>query len=189
MTFAQVPPRALSIISLPLSPFRVSLNSLNSLNYCRPPFPSFVSRMLAAHGAPATPARSAEHRAHRSSAPRRVVACASADGPIRAWLDLTQLVSSSARAPGISAFETELGREVYLDISGWHLSLRDSKLAGGVASALASSGSSGVRGVLDSIPVSLGAGRTKLSLLSLLPERCVQDVESITRRFEDGDLN
>ena len=46
---------------------------------------------------------------------------AKGDGPVGAWLDLAALVSSSSKAPGMSEFATEIGRDIYVDIAGWHL--------------------------------------------------------------------
>jgi hypothetical protein len=40
---------------------------------------------------------------------------------VGAWLDLAALVSSSSKAPRMSEFATEIGRDIYVDIAGWHL--------------------------------------------------------------------
>ena len=53
---------------------------------------------------------------------------AKGDGPVGAWLDLAALVSSSSKAPGMSEFATEIGRDIYVDIAGWHLVRRPSWL-------------------------------------------------------------
>jgi hypothetical protein len=38
-----------------------------------------------------------------------------------AWLDLASLVTSGAKAPGISDFAREVGSDIFVDVAGWHL--------------------------------------------------------------------
>lgn len=132
--------------------------------------------------------------------PRRcaitVLAGAGGSGPIGAWLDLSALVTSgAAKAPGVNDFAEAVGKDVFIDVAGWHLYLKDCKMAVGVASALASKVASigelkeeDVRAVCRAVPVKLGAGRTTLSLLDVMPERCVQDLTDIARRFARKEL-
>lgn len=63
---------------------------------------------------------------------------------------------------------THTGRDVYIDVSGWHLYLRDVKvpdsggttLASGLAAMLAQEGDGAdVAGVLGQVPVPLGGGQ------------------------------
>ena len=133
------------------------------------------------------------------SLPRRYV-CVRAlggggSGPLGAWLDLASLVSSGAKTPGVNTFADTLGSEVYVDVAGWHLYLKDAKLAPAVASALAAKVSGGkapseadVRDTCAKIPVRLGGGKSVLSLLDVMPERCVQDMVDITRRYANKEL-
>ena len=85
---------------------------------------------------------------------------------------------------------------MYIDVSGWHLFLREVKAAKGLnlAQALAqqfgqdiSSGSNS-KGNMDEelkkIPIKLGGGKTQLPLLELLPSGSVQDLEQILTDFE-----
>lgn len=111
------------------------------------------------------------------------------DGPLGAWLDMTALVTS-ASSTGTSSFASELGSAVYLDIAGWHLSLKDAKLAEPLAMELAKRkpDAAATRQLLGRVPVKIGAGRATVPLIDLLPERCVQDVESLHERFANGDL-
>lgn len=88
------------------------------------------------------------------------------------------------------------GRDVYIDVSGWHLFLKEAKAAKGLtlAQALAqqfgediSSGqfSSGkIEDILQKVPIKLGAGKVTVPLLELLPAACVRDLESILSDFE-----
>lgn len=88
------------------------------------------------------------------------------------------------------------GRDVYIDVSGWHLFLKEAKAAKGLtlAQALAqqfgedvSSGqfSSGkIEDVLQKVPIKLGAGKVTVPLFELLPAACVRDLESILSDFE-----
>lgn len=115
-----------------------------------------------------------------------------ATGPVRAWLDLTAILSEGGKQPTVSAFAEALGKNVYMDIQGWHLSLEDAKLAPGLAAALAAATKKGeprsratLDAVLARVPVRLGA-RTTLPLLELLPERCIGEVEALLERYEWG---
>eukprot|EP00877_Chromochloris_zofingiensis_P006005 jgi/Chrzof1/1658/Cz10g16060.t1 len=96
---------------------------------------------------------------------------------VEGWLDLAKLVATEG-AKGRSPYEElayQIGRDVYVDIAGWHLYLRDMSAVPGVkmSQALATklgpevSGSrngvreSDVADVLRRIPVELGSGKTK----------------------------
>ena len=77
-----------------------------------------------------------------------------------------------------------------MDIAGWHLSLKDAKLAQGVALALAQKAPCSlaeVDGVLTRIPVRLG-GALEVPLAQLMPKRCREDLAELTERFATGDL-
>lgn len=116
---------------------------------------------------------------------------------VQGWLDLSKLVSGSG---GIKTAYDDLaykiGHDVYMDVSGWHLFLKEVKAVKGLtlAQALAqqfgedissqkySSGT--VEEVLKKIPIKLGGGKTKVPLLDLLPSACVQDLEGILADHE-----
>jgi hypothetical protein len=74
--------------------------------------------------------------------------------------------------------------------------LKDCKMSVGVASALAQKvaatggkvSETDVRDVCAKIAVPLGGGRSTLSLSDVMPERCVQDLTDITRRFANKEL-
>ena len=96
---------------------------------CAPPSgvacASPVSRPSAARRAasrlPHPPSSSPFPAQLRSRASLTTARNAKGDGPVGAWLDLAALVSSSSKAPGMSEFATEIGRDIYVDIAGWHL--------------------------------------------------------------------
>lgn len=123
---------------------------------------------------------------------------------VEGWLDLAKLVASDgnkAKGP-YEELAYKIGRDVYVDIAGWHLALRDMSAAPGfkmsqcLATALgpeaAGSGRSGVRendvaAVLKKIPVELGAGKTRVSLYDVMPSVCVSDLCKILDDFaRDG---
>ena len=88
------------------------------------------------------------------------------------------------------------GHDVYIDVSGWHLFLREVKAAKGLnlAQALAQQfgqdissqkySSSTLEQVLQKVPVKLGGGKAQLPLSDLLPSACMQDLERILADFE-----
>jgi len=101
---------------------------------------------------------------------------------VKAWLDLAALVRSSRRhfsaalTPGGGAQVTSGKRpagddefaaavgDAYLDIRGWHLTLRDAKLHLAVAAALAREApctEASLRALLARVPVDLGGGPDK----------------------------
>lgn len=88
------------------------------------------------------------------------------------------------------------GRDVYIDVSGWHLFLREVKATKGLnlAQALAQQfgedissqkyNKGSLEEVLKKVPVKLGGGKAQLPLTELLPAACVQDLERILADFE-----
>ena len=94
------------------------------------------------------------------------------------------------------AFHLWSGHDVYIDVSGWHLFLREVKAAKGLnlAQALAQQFGQDISSrkydkgsleeVLKKIPVKLGGGKAQLPLNDLLPSACVQDLERILADFE-----
>ncbi|KAF8065573.1 dus [Scenedesmus sp. PABB004] len=96
---------------------------------------------------------------------------------VEGWLDLAKLVASEG-SKNKSPYEElafKIGRDVYVDIAGWHLFLRDMsavpglKMSQALATQLGPEAAAGGRGglresdvaaVLKKIPVELGAGKT-----------------------------
>lgn len=116
---------------------------------------------------------------------------------VEGWIDLSKLVSGSGGVK--TAYEDlsyKIGHDVYIDVSGWHLFLREVKAAKGLnlAQALAQQfgqdisskkyNKSTFKEVLEKVPIKLGGGKAKLPLMDLLPSGCVQDLERILEDFE-----
>lgn len=88
------------------------------------------------------------------------------------------------------------GRDVYIDVSGWHLFLKEAKAAKGLtlAQALAQQfgedissgqfGSGKIEEVLKKVPIKLGGGKVTVPLIELLPSACIRDLEGILSDFE-----
>jgi hypothetical protein len=75
----------------------------------------------------------------------------------------------------IEELAAEIGDKIYIDVAKWHLYLKDAKLHTVVAEkALATLSEGNITGdklteLLKSISIDLGGGRTKVSLLDLIP--------------------
>ena len=69
-------------------------------------------------------------RAHQN-ATGRVPQRVAAGGPAGGWFDLANFVatSSSNKTP-FDDFAASIGKDIYIDVLGWHLFLRDVKLTG-----------------------------------------------------------
>ncbi|EFJ47657.1 hypothetical protein VOLCADRAFT_117769 [Volvox carteri f. nagariensis] len=114
------------------------------------------------------------------------------------WLDLTKLVagSSGSKTP-YEEFASAIGRDVYVDIAGWHLYLRDMgtgisgsslKMSQALAQQLGPQLSRGLREsdvevLLKKIPVKLGAGKLKASLYDVMPSMCVGDLVRLCEEY------
>ena len=89
-----------------------------------------------------------------------------------------------------------IGSEVYADVNGWHLFLRDmSSYHIGLARALAAKieleGRADERDVVDilkKVPVKLGGGKVELPLFDVVPSGCVMDLVDICERYADDRL-
>ncbi len=113
------------------------------------------------------------------------------DGPLGAWLDLASLVTNGSKAPAVSDFANDIGSDIYVDIAGWHLFLRDMKYNVGLANAIAARTASNggkisaddVTGILKKVAVKLGGGRSEVSLFDVMSSRCVDDLVELSQRF------
>ncbi|KXZ50547.1 hypothetical protein GPECTOR_16g722 [Gonium pectorale] len=129
------------------------------------------------------------------------------------WLDLTKLVAGSggnktpyeefASAIGgtggsvVPPSSPEGGRDVYVDLAGWHLYLRDMgtgvpgsslKMSQALAQQLGPQLNKGLRepdveALLKKVPVKLGAGKLKASLYDVMPSMCVGDLVRLCEEF------
>jgi len=85
------------------------------------------------------------------------------------------------------------GKDVYIDINGWHLFLRDVssgpdlKMHQALAQQIGEQSSSGkldLKGLLEKVPVKIGGGKTKVSLYEAIPSFSYGDLEKIVEEFE-----
>mmetsp|Transcript_16094 Transcript_16094/g.44850 ORF Transcript_16094/g.44850 Transcript_16094/m.44850 type:complete len:191 (+) Transcript_16094:118-690(+) len=136
-------------------------------------------------------------KAERPIESRKIEARGFAEDAVGGFFDLSKLVSSSGTSQK-SAYEKlayRIGQDVYADFGGWHLYLRDMKgtpdlkmsqvLANTIGNKMSSNGfdERDVDGLLKGIPVTLGAGKTKVPLMQVLPSFCVQDLMTICSDF------
>lgn len=87
------------------------------------------------------------------------------------------------------------GKDIYIDVNGWHLFLRDAsagkglKLSQALGQQLGSEVSAGklrpddIEQILKKVPIKLGAGKTTVSLFEVLPSASVADLQRILERF------
>ena len=116
------------------------------------------------------------------------------------WVDLANFVSSDGAGKKLAAFEDlayKIGGEVYVDVNGWHLYIKDIKVASSTTvkmhNVLAQQNgekvlASGrvdeqeIKDIIKSIPLSLGGGTVQVSLLDSIGKSCMYD---LTRAIED----
>jgi hypothetical protein len=141
-------------------------------------------------------ARDARGRA--TSAPSRrypsSVVCRADGNPfVEGWLDLSATVTGGGADLGISELAENLGSDVYMDINGWHLFLKDAKyhipLARIVSNRIAADGNrfdeQAVLQILKDCPVKVGGGKSTVKLFDLMPNMCVQDFTKIVEDYVD----
>lgn len=83
-----------------------------------------------------------------------------------------------------------LGSEVYLEVTGWRLYLRDVRtppladhLAKTLAPLLTPTGIPDLREVLTGIPITLGGGKSQVSLWECLPAASVRNLERVLEQY------
>ncbi len=90
----------------------------------------------------------------------------------------------------IEALAAEIGDRIYLDIAKWHLFLENAKLHKILAERLypllvdRTLGEDRVLSVLQSIQISIGAGRRELPLADFIPLSCQRQLIDILEDFE-----
>jgi hypothetical protein len=90
----------------------------------------------------------------------------------------------------LESLAAEIGENVYIDISKWHLYLSDAKLHTVVAEQLyplitsRSVNEDQVIQVLESIAVKIGGGRREIALIDLLPLQCQVNLVDILEKYQ-----
>ncbi|KAG7672260.1 hypothetical protein NADE_000066 [Nannochloris sp. 'desiccata'] len=134
----------------------------------------------------------------RSSNKSIIVPAGVGDDAVSSWLDLAGFVAKTkgSRSP-YEELSSKIGDQCYIDVQGWHLYLKDVKIAPGaaatVADALAEKLGSTIQGqgfsqsMLDSlmsqVPVKLGQGKSTLPLADVMPSSGVQDLAEICEKY------
>ena len=112
---------------------------------------------------------------------------------VEGWLDLSATVTGGGADLGISELAENLGSDVYMDINGWHLFLKDAKyhipLARIVSNRIAADGNrfdeQAVLQILKDCPVKVGGGKSTVKLFDLMPNMCVHDFTKIVEDYVD----
>lgn len=83
------------------------------------------------------------------------------------------------------------GRDIYVDVNGWHLYLRDItaaqdiKLNQALAQQIGESGGTlDLQDLLSKIPLKIGGGKVKVSLYDAIPSFSFDDLESIVKDYQ-----
>lgn len=90
----------------------------------------------------------------------------------------------------IEALAAEIGENVYIDVSKWHLYLSDAHLHTVVAEQLYpllttnSLNEDRVLQILQNIPVKIGGGRKEIPLIDLLPLQCQVNLMDILENYQ-----
>merc|ERR1719379_1749458 len=122
------------------------------------------------------------------------------DDVLGGFVDLANFVSADGIAKKLNAFEDlayKMGGEVYVDVNGWHLYVKDIKVGGSstvkmhnvlaqqIGEKVLASGrvdDAEVKAIMKAIPLSLGGGAVQVSLLDSIGKTCMYD---LTRAIED----
>ncbi|CAL8463380.1 g2914 [Coccomyxa elongata] len=110
------------------------------------------------------------------------------------FLDLAKLVSGGGQAKGVyQDLAYKIGKEVYIDVQGWHLFLKDitvqkdikmdQALAEQLGAMADDISEQDVEQLLKKVPLTLGAGKHKISLFDALPSFAVRDLAGIVQDF------
>jgi len=137
----------------------------------------------------------------RNSNKSSIVPAGVGDDAVSSWLDLAGFVAKTkgSRSP-YEELSSKIGDQCYIDVQGWHLYLKDVKIAPGapvtMADALAEKLGSTMQGqgfsqsMLDSlmsqVPVKLGQGKATLPLADVMPSRGLQDLAEICEKYTRG---
>lgn len=99
-------------------------------------------------------------------------------------------MASSNTTETIESLATEIGENIYMDVSKWHLYLRDAHLHTTLAEQLYPLITAGaiaeedVLKVISNISVKLGGGRREVPLIDLLPVQCQVNLIDLLEEFQ-----
>ncbi|MFP4134329.1 MAG: DUF3181 family protein [Halothece sp.] len=99
-------------------------------------------------------------------------------------------MANSNSTQAIESLAAEIGDKIYIDVAKWHLYLCDAHLHTAVAEQLypflenQSITKEQVQNILKEISVKLGAGKTQLPLLDLLPQTALDDLMDILEEYQ-----
>ncbi|EFN53125.1 hypothetical protein CHLNCDRAFT_137481 [Chlorella variabilis] len=113
--------------------------------------------------------------------------------PIGSWLDLSSFVTSAGSSGGHTPYDElagKIGGDVYIDVAGWHLYLKDVKVGKGLSLAQALAAQLGPKlqserrfseddltDLLQKVPIKLGGGKLTAALADVVPSGCMRDFE------------
>eukprot|EP00238_Polyblepharides_amylifera_P003634 CAMPEP_0196578870 /NCGR_PEP_ID=MMETSP1081-20130531/11598_1 /TAXON_ID=36882 /ORGANISM="Pyramimonas amylifera, Strain CCMP720" /LENGTH=145 /DNA_ID=CAMNT_0041898247 /DNA_START=195 /DNA_END=632 /DNA_ORIENTATION=- len=109
-------------------------------------------------------------------------------GALEGWLDVTKLVSSGFESSSANELAQKIGDEMYADINGWHLYMRDMKLQNAIAAEVSNQLAAGaspkeaVAATLARIPVTLGK-KNKMAIADITPDAVVNSTVRVVEDF------
>ena len=116
---------------------------------------------------------------------------------------MANFVSADGIAKKLNAFEDlayKMGGEVYVDVNGWHLYVKDIKVGGSsqikmhnvlaqqIGEKTLASGrvdESEIKAIMGAIPLSLGGGKVQVSLLDSIGKSCMYDLVGAVEEWMD----
>jgi len=105
------------------------------------------------------------------------------------WMDATKIVSGGGSGDS-DPLADKIGSEIYADINGWHLYVRDLKLASTLSKSVKASIADGERiddavtDALKSVPIKLGQ-KSEVPLLDLITSFVFDDMVKIVEDYQD----
>ncbi|KAK9809445.1 hypothetical protein WJX73_008183 [Symbiochloris irregularis] len=119
------------------------------------------------------------------------------DDATQGWLDLSKLMSSSRKETktAYDSLANLIGKDVHVDVNGWHLYLKDitatkglkldQVLAAAIGPEVTDSGypDSDLEELLKKIPLELGKGKTTVSLFDAIPKTGIRNFSNAIKDY------
>ncbi|KAK3259671.1 hypothetical protein CYMTET_31343 [Cymbomonas tetramitiformis] len=122
-----------------------------------------------------------------------IVARAGENPFVEGWLDMTKMFTGNTdSSSSTNELAEKIGSEIYADVGGWHLFLREMKLANFIANEVTTRVSDGDRvedaviWVCSRVPVKLGQ-KKDVPLIDLLSNIAIQDMVKIIEDYAADD--